>query len=82
MGDIAAYLVLRHHCAVEVVDRAEAAGLVRRSPDPDDVRLVRVRLTRRGDQLVNDLAKARLGELRKLAIVLSELAPAASDAEG
>ena len=82
MGDLAAYLLLRHHSAVELVDRAEAAGLVARSPDPQDARMVRVKLTRRGDQLVTDLTKAHLAELRKLAVVLGELAPGASDAEG
>ena len=82
VGDLAAYLLLRHHSAVELVDRAEAAGLVQRSPDPQDARMVRVRLTRRGDQLVTDLTKAHLAELRKLAVVLGELAPAAGGAEG
>lgn len=75
VGDLAAYLLLRHHSAVELVDRAEGAGLVRRSPDPQDARIVRVKLTRKGDQLVIELTKAHLAELRKLAAVLNELAP-------
>lgn len=75
VGDLAAYLLLRHHSAVELVDRAERAGLVRRSPDPEDARIVRVKLTRKGDQLVIELTKAHLAELRKLAAVLNELAP-------
>ncbi len=37
--------------------------------------MVRVKLTRKGDQLVIELTKAHLGELRQLAAVLSELAP-------
>src|SRR4029078_12587401 len=36
--DLARPLQLRHHSAVELVDRAEAAGLVRRTPDPADLR--------------------------------------------
>jgi hypothetical protein len=34
MGDLAGYLLLRPHSTVELVDRAEAAGLVERTPDP------------------------------------------------
>jgi len=75
VGDLAGYLMLRHHSAVELVDRAEAAGLVRRSSDPQDARVVRVRLTARGDHLVTELTQAHLAELRKLAAVLNELAP-------
>src|SRR5215469_15885297 len=48
VGDLAEYMLLRPHSTVELVDRAEAAGLVRRQPDPGDGRLVRVRLTAKG----------------------------------
>ena len=34
VGDLADYLLLRHHSTVELLDRAEAAGLVRRLPTP------------------------------------------------
>jgi DNA-binding MarR family transcriptional regulator len=73
IGDLAGYLMLRPHSAVELVDRAEAAGLVRRSTDPDDARVVRVRLTRRGDRLVTELSQAHIAELHNLASVLNEL---------
>jgi DNA-binding MarR family transcriptional regulator len=75
VGDLAGYLLLRHHSAVELIDRAEAAGLVRRLADRDDARIVRVRLTSWGDRLVSELTQAHLAELRKLAGVLGELAP-------
>jgi DNA-binding MarR family transcriptional regulator len=75
VGDVAAYLLLRHHSAVELIDRAEAAGLVRRTPDPQDARIMRVNLTRKGDQQVIELTKAHLAELRTLAAVLAEIAP-------
>src|SRR5271156_3930610 len=42
VGDLAGYLLLRSHSTVELVDRAEVAGLVERTPDPDDGRVVRV----------------------------------------
>jgi DNA-binding MarR family transcriptional regulator len=73
IGDLAGYLMLRHHSAVELVDRAEAAGLVRRSTDADDARVVRVRLTRRGDRLVTELTESHIAELHKLAAVLNDL---------
>ena len=66
---------MRHHSAVELVDRAAAAGLVRRTSDPQDARIVRVRLTPKGDRLVTDLTEAHLAELRHLAAALNELAP-------
>jgi DNA-binding MarR family transcriptional regulator len=73
--EIADYLLLQSHSAVGLVDRAEAAGVVRRQSDPDDGRVVRVQLTDKGDKLVTGLTKAHLAELHKLAGALSELLP-------
>ena len=73
VGDLAGYLLLRPHSAVELVDRAEAAGLVRRVPDAADARVVRVELTNRGDQLVTRLTQKHLAKLHKLAAVLGQL---------
>jgi DNA-binding MarR family transcriptional regulator len=73
VGDLADYLLLRHHSTVELLDRAEAAGLVRRLPDAEDARVVRVMLTARGDRLVTELTTSHLIELYKLAAVLDEL---------
>lgn len=73
--EIADYLMLQRHSAVGLVDRAEAAGIVRRQPDPDDGRVVRVQLTGRGDQLVTSLTRSHLAELRNLADALNELLP-------
>jgi DNA-binding MarR family transcriptional regulator len=71
--ELAGYLLLRHHSTVELVNRAEAAGFVQRSPDHADARVVRVGLTRRGDRLVTELTEAHLAELRNLAAALDEL---------
>ena len=76
--DIAGYLLLRHHSTVELVDRAEAAGLVRRVPDPRDGRLVRIQLTAKGERILNKLTPAHLVELHSLAAVLDELVAGAS----
>jgi len=73
VGDLAGYLLLRPHSTVELVDRAEAASLVKRTPDPDDGRVVRVRLTETGDRILQKLTRAHLDRLHELAVVLDEL---------
>lgn len=80
VSDLSGYLLQRHHSTVELVDRAEAAGLVRRTPDPRDARLVRVRLTARGEQILSDLTPSHLVELHSLAAVLDELVASAEPA--
>src|SRR6478735_1468453 len=82
MGDLAGYLLLRPHSTVELVDRAEAAGLVERTPDGEDGRVVRVRLTRDGDRVLHKLTRAHLDRLRELATVLDELVAKHDAAEG
>lgn len=76
VGQIADYLLLQSHSAVGLVDRAEAAGFVRRSPDPGDGRVARVQLTATGDRLVTELTEAALAEMHKLAAALGALVPA------
>ena len=66
IGDVATSLLLRHHSAVELVDRAEEAGLVRRAHDPDDRRVVRLRLTSRGTRVLERLAEVHVEELARL----------------
>ena len=72
IGDLAGYLLLRPHSTVELVDRAQAAGLVERTPDPDDGRMVRVRLTTEGDLVLQKLTRAHLDQLHDLTAVLNE----------
>jgi DNA-binding MarR family transcriptional regulator len=73
IGDLAGYLMLRPHSTVELVDRAEAAGLVERIPDREDGRVVRVRLTGAGDGILQRLTHAHLERLHELAVVLDDL---------
>lgn len=73
VGDLAGYLLLRPHSTVELVDRAAAASLVERAPDYDDGRVVRVRLTRDGERILQQLTPAHLDRLHELAVVLDEL---------
>jgi DNA-binding MarR family transcriptional regulator len=82
VGDLAGYLLLRPHSTVELVDRAEAAGLVERTPDRDDGRVVRVRLTGAGDRILNKLTRAHLERLHELAAVLDELVTKHEASEG
>ena len=67
IGEAAGYLLLRHHSTVELVDRAVAAGLVERAGDPDDERVVRLRLTPTGVARLELLAELHLEELLRLA---------------
>ena len=73
VGDLAGYLLLRPHSTVELVDRAEAAGLVERMPDSDDGRVVRVGLTAAGGRVLSKLTRAHLERLHELAAVLDDL---------
>jgi DNA-binding MarR family transcriptional regulator len=70
ISEVADYLMLRLHSVVGLVDRAEAAGFVRRCPDGRDGRVVRLELTEEGDRVVNDLTHVHLAEMHKLAAVL------------
>jgi DNA-binding MarR family transcriptional regulator len=64
--DIAGYLLLRHNSVVGLVDRAEAAGLVRRERDAGDLRVVRVLLTPSGEQQLERLTAKHLDELDRI----------------
>jgi DNA-binding MarR family transcriptional regulator len=65
--EMAGYLLVRHHSAVEVVDRAGAAGLVERRQDADDLRAVRQSRTANGADRLAWLSALHLEELRRFA---------------
>jgi|SRR5262245_6352248 len=73
IGQVAGHLLVRHHSAVELVDRAQALGLVERVPDGDDQRVVRLALTPAGHHRVRALTDLHLEELRRLAPLLDAL---------
>jgi DNA-binding MarR family transcriptional regulator len=77
IGEIAGYLTLRHHSAVELVDRAEKAGLVERRRDQSDHRVMRLGLTADGEERIQRLSRLHLDELRQLAPLLAGLEEAA-----
>jgi DNA-binding MarR family transcriptional regulator len=70
VGEVADYLLLRHHSAVGLVDRADAAGLVKRVRDPQDHRVVRLQLTATGTRRLDALADLHREELERLALKL------------
>ena len=72
--DVAGYLLVRHHSAVELVDRAEAAGLVQRRQDSEDLRVVRLVLTPAGADKLGRLSVSHIEELRRLTPWLEALA--------
>lgn len=73
IGELANYLVLRHHSAVELVDRAAKEGLVRRNPDLANKSVVRVTLTPLGAEKLDALAEAHLEEIKHLAPTMRTL---------
>jgi DNA-binding MarR family transcriptional regulator len=73
VGDVAGYLVLRHHSAVGLVDRAEAAGLLVRGQDPEKLSAVRLRLTDEGARRLEGLSRLHLEELAHLAPTMQAL---------
>ncbi len=70
IGDVASWLLIQHHSAVELVDRAAARGLVRRHPDPEDRRRVLVELTPEGEAVLVQLSLQHREELESSAPAL------------
>lgn len=66
VGDVANYLLLRHHSAVGLIDRAEAAHLVIRTRDRDDHRVVRLRLSADGQRRLERLSALHVEQLERL----------------
>jgi len=77
MGALAAQLVLEISTMTRVVDRLVNAGLANRQADPDDRRVRRVAITRRGEQLVATIRGELIGEYER---VLREVPAAHRDA--
>jgi DNA-binding MarR family transcriptional regulator len=57
-------LALKHHSAVELIDRLEAHGYVRRSRGREDRRRVMVSLLPKGERILEEVARHRINELR------------------
>ncbi|MET3966151.1 MULTISPECIES: MarR family winged helix-turn-helix transcriptional regulator [Bradyrhizobium] len=73
VGDIARFLLIRHHTAVELVDRMAKLKLIGREGDPQDARRVLVRLTAKGEQKLRSLSRIHLDELSAAAPALARI---------
>lgn len=61
---VAERLTLKHHSVVELIDRLEAHGYVRRTRGREDRRRVLVSLLPRGERMLEQVAQHRISELR------------------
>ncbi len=79
ISDVARYLVVRHHSAIGLINRAQAGGLLERRTDDADQRVVRLSLTRLGKERVDAMAATHIEELRRLAPLLEALVAVAEE---
>jgi DNA-binding MarR family transcriptional regulator len=61
---LAERLALKHHSVVELIDRLETHGYVRRTRGREDRRRVLVSLLPRGERMLEQVARHRISELR------------------
>jgi DNA-binding MarR family transcriptional regulator len=74
VGELADYLCTRHHSAVQLIDRTEQLGLIaRHRSDSDDRRIVRLTLTKTGQDKLTLLSTTHVEELRQLATLVNAL---------
>lgn len=64
IGTLAERLALKHNSTVELINRLESRGYVRRSRGREDLRCVLVSLRPRGKRLLEQVARRRITELR------------------
>jgi DNA-binding MarR family transcriptional regulator len=72
-GSDAEALLVKHHTAVELAQRAEAAGLLERVRDDTDHRMVHLKLTRSGEKRLAELSDRHLEAIQPLAQRLTDL---------
>lgn len=71
IGDLAKYLLIRHHTAVGLVDRMTKLELISRVVDAADARRVLVKLTREGERRLQKLSEIHLKELQAIGPTLT-----------
>jgi DNA-binding MarR family transcriptional regulator len=82
INDLARQLLIRHNSAVGLVDRLSAQGLVVREPSAQDGRKVYLRLTSKGDRVLEKLAEVHREELRRIGPQLEALLHGITRGEG
>jgi DNA-binding MarR family transcriptional regulator len=65
--DLADRMLIQHHSAVELVNRLEAGGYVRRERGQQDKREVLLELTQKGEHVLSELARHHQKELQSAA---------------
>jgi DNA-binding MarR family transcriptional regulator len=73
VGELAEFLLVRHHTAVELVDRMTRLRLLERIADEDDSRRILVKLTKKGEQKLRMLSKIHLQELQTASVALTKI---------
>lgn len=73
ISQIAERLLVRHHTAVELVDRLVALGLVVRMADPEDGRRIQVHVTKEGEERLRALSAIHIGEVKNIQPTLRKL---------
>jgi DNA-binding MarR family transcriptional regulator len=73
IGQLANYLLLKHHSVVGLADRAEEAGLISRINDPMDHRVVRLKISNKGERILSQLVATSLDELTRMGGQLERL---------
>jgi DNA-binding MarR family transcriptional regulator len=72
IGALAERLQLNHNSMVELVDRCERRGLLRRTRSGNDRRQVELAITAEGDAFLRTLASAGREELRAIGPILAQ----------
>ena len=73
IGDLAKYMLIRHHTAVELVDRMVKLKIISRRTDPADGRRVLLGLTREGQRRLRRLYQVHVHELRTMEPTLTKM---------
>lgn len=73
IGELAKLLFIKHHTAVELVDRMTKLELLSRVVDDADGRRALVKLTKQGEQQLRKLSKIHFGELGAVGPTLTRI---------
>lgn len=73
ISEIADRLLVRHHTAVELIDRLADLGLATRKPDAQDGRRIQVSLTKDGHCAIDKLSSIHIEELGSIRPTLRKL---------
>jgi DNA-binding MarR family transcriptional regulator len=73
VGELADFLLVKHHTAVGLIDRMAKSGLLKRFRDSGDGRRIQVMLTRKGEQQLSNVAELNWAELRSRKLSLPRI---------